>query len=130
MPFQASSGNFASITSGGWSFGMRMVQSGRAPLESVVWKAKAPIGRPSATIVSMRDWPKAPRVCLFERMACSPAMSFASDWMLFWAVSITARRSCNRRRFSCVALVCSLIEAPIRCVMPSIRWLSVWFNSA
>ncbi|MNT58361.1 hypothetical protein D3C72_1957890 [compost metagenome] len=99
-------------------------------MESVVWKAKAPIGRPSATIVSMRDWPKAPRVCLFDRIACSPAMSFASDWMLFCAVSITARRSCSRRRFSCVALVCSLIEAPILCVMPSIRWLSVWFSSA
>ena len=47
-------------------------------------------------------WPKAPRVCLLERMACRPTTSLASAWILFCAVSIAASRSCSRRRFSCV----------------------------
>ena len=50
--------------------------------------------------------------------------------MLVCAVSITASRSCSFARFSCVAFVCSLIELPMRWVMPSSRSLMARFSSA
>ena len=52
----------------------------------------------------MRDWPKAPRVCLLDRIACSCTTCPASDWMLPCAVSMTASRSCSLARLSCVDL--------------------------
>ena len=70
----------------------------------------------------MRDWPKAPRVCLLERIACNCTTWPASDWMLPCAVSMIASRSCSLARLSCVDLVCSVMVWPRRPVMASSRW--------
>ena len=59
----ASSGNFASMTSGRPS-GRNTTQSGRLLFDSVYWNSKHPFGRPSWTIISIRPWPNAPRCLL------------------------------------------------------------------
>ena len=109
------------MTSGGAPFGMKTRQSGREPPRSVAWKAKAPGGRWSETIASMRPWPKAPRDCLLARMLVSVVTCPARSEMFCCAASSTARRSCRRFRLSCVFFVASPIDWFMRCAMPSRR---------
>ena len=131
MAFQASSGNFASMTSDGAPFGMLTRQSGPVAVRQGCLELKG------------THWQAIGNDCFHPALAESTAGLFVrqdglqldhlvlpGDWMLFWAVSMTASRSCNLARFSWVDLVCSLIVLPMRLVMPSSRSRIDWLSSA
>ena len=67
-------------------------------------------------IASIRPWPKAPRVCLLERIDCSDTISPDSDVIVDCALSITASRSCS-------LLSPSSVLARVSCKACPTRWL-------
>ena len=83
------------MTIGPGGCGRWIRQSARTPFDSVAWNVAASGG--SARVTISRSWisPKAPRVCLFDRMSCSPSTSPDSFSILVCAWSIVSSRCCS-----------------------------------
>src|SRR6266567_2013575 len=107
------------MTIGRSSPGRNTTQSGRVRFDSVNWNSNDPFGNPSRTIASMRPWPNAPRACLLASTSRSEVTWLLRSVRFFWALSMTASRSCRCRRLSTVCRVVVSMDWPIRWVTAS-----------
>ena len=118
------------MTIGPGGCGRSIRQSARTPVDSVAWKVTTSGG--SARVTISRSWisPNAPRVCLLDRMSCSPSTSPDSFSMLVCARSMVSSRCCSSPsdravrsalspRLSPIALVTSASRASIACARRS-----------
>ena len=109
------------MTSGPGGAGSRIRQSARFPFDSVAWNSAAPAGR--AFITMSRSWisPKAPRVCLFDRMSCRLNTWPDSFSILDCARSIVSSRCCRSPRLRAVRSALCPSVSPVRRVVSSSR---------